>query len=284
METMNNNVLEFDGNEYTLEEVELLNSFVTPEILEVLNEMKAEKDKVDKDGLEKVLFENDPVVGTSSGVDYERILSSVVDIQEEMAKVMKKINGCDGNDKLYAVYVQKKNRFDKAKKCLQDWSDSHSGDVRSFPWWKQWKEVQKDRDEAYRAISSSKQSVSQLWETWKALKDKCSLVIGEHTYVWHLYFKLQDSPVEGRFVSGETDSVDNQYVGKSTKIDESEVTNSVNPDWKLTDRDILEEELSSHVEELLREEAPFTKQELIPFPVYLNGMCFDITNEYKNMK
>jgi hypothetical protein len=182
------------------EELSLLNMEITPEIEAILiNHVYAVATK------EANEFARTRAVNTS--VDNERLLAQVIDIQEQMATIMKRIHNTEDSRQVSL------SQLDNWVKRFNTWKDSPAYTKVSYQErnraWTIYKSKLADLKSAYHG---NKGQVSHLWETWKTLKEDCTNLIGSRSYIWGMYFGLIAETISPYITNGDTEEVDNSTI------------------------------------------------------------------------
>lgn len=140
-----------------------------------------------------------------NATDHEKILNTVVEIQEEMAVLTKKIN---------AVQAKKTN----AHKELGSWLDRFNT-WKNSPAYVQYPQKDKahkafyaglkDRKEAYAKVNDeTKPVIADLWAKWNQLKAQSTAIGNSNPFVWTLFFNLVEEDINPYFTNGDTEDVD----------------------------------------------------------------------------
>lgn len=196
--------LVLDWSEYTLEEAELLNMEVTPEIEALLEDLRDEKH-----GVPEVLYDDAPIP-LSDGPDMEAELNNMITLQERMARGMGMIKQVSNqvdfwfaqNKWFVKVWYAWKCRDNLAKvtQITSHWKyPMQEKDALRF--------LQDKRNEKYFNTFAYR---AKLWNHWWVLKGECDAIAAEYPQLWHDYFKLINEPIDGRFVTADPEDFDTQ--------------------------------------------------------------------------
>lgn len=188
----------FIDDQFTSDELDLLNMEVTPEIEALLTNYVYEIAMK-----EHSEFTNNRRLQVEDNSD--KTLDVIIDIQEEMATIMKSIHRVDDNRKSDLAeldnWVKRFNTY-KDSPVWEDVPYLEKGRV-----WDAYKAGLSRRKDAYHA---SKDQVSKLWDSWKELKNKCQEVVGDNQWLWGKYFSLASEEISPYFTNGDTQEVDDQ--------------------------------------------------------------------------
>jgi len=256
MHTLPTDTLHLDGNEFTLEEAEILNMEVTPEIEELLLQLKKEKEEVPE-----VLFDDDPVP-LSEEPDYEATLNRVLDFEDD---ILKRINRLQERMNNGMALIQKSNQQ------ISVFFEKHRFMGKVYKAWRG--DLSPQENKWFTELPANKIFIKwfdyrdKLWNTWHALKEeKLSLytqlqegrakIVGSQTVVWKMLSDLLENPVTM------SDYLDPEYIDEQISIDS--VDSRSNPcvietqsgasllrrDWKQTSHTRLEDEYNGFMEEM----------------------------------
>ncbi len=174
---------------------------------------------------------------STAGADPEKTLDAMLDVQEEMSKLMSEIN----------PLTKKRER---AMRALDSW-------VKRYNKWKESPNYRKvpntekqnarkafftglDKRKAYYANVKAEvmPSLLKLWKLWNAHKERADKIAGGNEWVWTMYYNLMNEELNNYFTTGDTEDVD----------DFSLLAN--------TQGDVIELLAWSHVQEMSAEDAP----------------------------
>jgi uncharacterized small protein (DUF1192 family) len=170
------------------------------------------------------------------GMDMEKELAPVIEIQERMAQLQKKIENTKADSTWLAMksqcnqqlsaYIGLKTEFDSMKAELHNadgvfqklvaagqskkYAQRYADFKKKF--WDKANPVRKQRDEAYSQFQTLRdqlnKSVSGLWDEWWQLQKECQKMATPA--VWAAYFKLITEELNRYFTYGDTSEVDDQ--------------------------------------------------------------------------
>lgn len=136
--------------------------------------------------VEPVLFPDDGIFvrDITSEYDSEKALNQVIDIQETMAALMKRISN--------------------GKKMIQETQDKLDFFKYGHPVprevYSQWIE----------RVKRLRGHLAQLWTEWWGLNNQCKQMIGNKSYLWANYFKLIDEEMNPYWSTSDAEEIDNQ--------------------------------------------------------------------------
>lgn len=201
----NNKVLTYE--DMSLEEAEILNSFVTPEILECLREAKLAKERDAKEELELHRIAEIHLEELLGKDDLDGLLNQFVDLTARLDDgIADHINPAKAKqDELFEkhpwfwkLYVSWRAETDPSYRVNPKYAHKFGPEVRK-------RFLSDPRNSGYIRLF---EHISMLWKHWFKLKGERDTMATEFPCLWPKWYELRDKPLVPYFIWGGKDLVD----------------------------------------------------------------------------
>ena len=257
----------FLSSDISLEEAEILNLEVTPEIEELLKHQAMLMRDEEKE--RALAYE----AGVDTHVPKWSRASLETDLVAQMLELqVRKEYGMEGfilpatelKDRAYDKYATAKAAFQVAKDYLEEYKKINN--VKDFPYWDRFNELKDIRTRAWESFDMERTELSQYWAHWHVLNDECADLGRQNSSVWHTFFERFMVPVRNNHRSVVTyinklgeevvkQQLDHQEIGyffEDFKEDNTWFTVDDNATFESVD--IMDEYSEGHIAALIEEE------------------------------